>query len=261
MTDDNEGCVDVALDFAGVATVSFANPPANYFDLKLLTTLADELERLDADPACRSVLLSARGRHFCTGMNFKDSPIAEPDSARALPAIYECGLRLFGVSKPIVAAMQGKTIGGGFGFALTADFRVMADDATVCANFSRLGLFPGFGLTVSLEEVVGRQAARDLLMTGRWVCAHEAQRLGLVDRVTSADCLLTAAADLAGELAGAAPLSITALKRQLDLGRRERLSTAMTAEYAVQRELGRTSDFVEGFRAWRDKRAPNFTGS
>jgi enoyl-CoA hydratase/carnithine racemase len=250
----------VACDSDGVATVVFSRPPSNYFDLVLLSMLADELERLDSDPSCRAIALLSDGRHFCVGMEFSQGKGSELSEEQERPDLYECGLRLFSISKPIVCGLQGKTIGGGLGLAMVADFRVMARTASVTANFSRLGLFPGFGLTYTLPDTIGRQHARDVLMSGRWIDAEDALSMGLCDETAPPDNLRAATTARAQTLAMAAPLSVTALKPHLDKGRVDHISESMAAEYKIQIRLGGTSDFAEGFRAWRDQREPIFLG-
>ncbi len=167
--------VEVSADH--VATVEFERGPRNHFDAALIAGLADAFERLDADPNARAIVLCSAGRHFCAGA---DLPGALSGSASTVEgstgSLYEEAARLFAAQTPIVAAVHGAAVGGGLGLALAADFRVASPSTRFVANFSRLGLHQGFGITVTLPAVVGSQRAQDLLYTGREVPGDEKKR-------------------------------------------------------------------------------------
>ena len=184
--------VTVATGEDFVATVELHRPPENYFDAALVEAIADAYERLDADPGCRAIVLCSEGRHFCAGARLGGGGVDE--TAR----LYAAAVRMFAAETPVVAAVQGAAVGGGLGLALSADFRVAAPESRFSANFSRLGFHHGFGLTVTLREVAGRQAAADLLFTGRRVRGEEARALGLCDRLVPAERVRDEARALAG---------------------------------------------------------------
>src|SRR2546423_1723299 len=142
-----------------VALVEFSRPPYNFFDAELVSSIAEALEQLDADSSCRGVVLASTGRHFCAGANFSsDNP--------AGGHLYDAAGRIFEVGIPLVAAVQGAAVGGGLGVALAADFRVATPESRFAANFARLGIHHGFGVTVTLPLVVGQQRALEMLLTG-----------------------------------------------------------------------------------------------
>ena len=159
--------------------------------------------------------------------------------------------------------MQGAAIGGGLGLALSADFRVASAGSRFSANFARLGFHHGFALTVTLPAAVGRQAAADLLLTGRRVGGEEAFALGLCDRLAGDDegDLMTDALAYAGELAGSGPLAVRAIRATLRSGLVDAGRAAMEHECAEQVRLRHTADFAEGVRATAERRAPRFSGS
>jgi enoyl-CoA hydratase/carnithine racemase len=161
---------------------------------------------------------------------------------------------------PVVAAIQGAAIGGGLGVALTSDFRVAAPEARFSANFARLGFHHGFGLTVTLPELVGNQAAMNLLLTGRRVKADEALVLGLCDEVVEQAELRERARSLANEIALSAPLSIRAIRRTMRQGLVDRFRAATDREQVEQEWLRKTMDFGEGIRATAARRDPEFQG-
>ena len=132
-----------------VATVEFDRPPNNHFDVELIAALADAYVALDEDPACRAIVLCSCGRHFCAGANFAGARDAGGE------ALYAQAVRLFAAATPVVAAVQGAAIGGGLGLALSADFRVASPSSRFAANFARLGIHHGFGMTVTLPAAVG----------------------------------------------------------------------------------------------------------
>lgn len=252
--------VEVSADH--VATVEFERGPRNHFDTALIAELADAFERLDADPRARAIVLCSAGRHFCAGA---DLPGALSGSAPSVEgstgSLYDEAARLFATHTPVVAAVHGAAVGGGLGLALAADFRVASPSTRFVANFSRLGLHQGFGITVTLPAVVGSQRAQDLLYTGREVPGDEAASIGLCDRLTPDGEVRAGAHALAAKIATSAPLAVVSIRKTLrgDLAERVRAATAL--EQAEQLRLAATADFVEGVAATAERRAPRFTGS
>jgi 2-(1,2-epoxy-1,2-dihydrophenyl)acetyl-CoA isomerase len=247
--------LDVRVGADHVATVEFDRPPHNHFDVELITALADAYAELDKDPACRAIVLCSTGRHFCAGANFTGTRSA---GGRAL---YAQAVRLFAAATPVVAAVQGAAIGGGLGLALSADFRVAGPSSRFAANFARLGIHHGFGLTVTLPGAVGMQAALELLYTGRRVKGEEARALGLCDRLVDDDGLRGAAHALALEIAASAPLAVRSIRQTMRGDLAARVQAATEREHAEQAPLFATGDFDEGVRATAERREPRFTGS
>ena len=246
--------LDVSVGADHVATVEFDRPPHNHFDVELIAALADAYAALDDDPACRAIVLCSSGRHFCAGANFAGGGDAGGE------ALYAEAVRLFAASTPVVAAVQGAAIGGGLGLALSADFRVASPSSRFAANFARLGIHHGFGLTVTLPAVVGGQAALELLYTGRRIAGEEAHALGLCDRLAGDGDLRSAAHELAGEIAASAPLAVRAIRQTMRGELADRIRTATRREGAQQAVLFATEDFREGVRATAERRTPRFGG-
>jgi 2-(1,2-epoxy-1,2-dihydrophenyl)acetyl-CoA isomerase len=264
------GDVSVEIDDGFVATAEIHRPPHNYFDITLIQNLADAFEALAAEPRCRAIVLCSEGKNFCAGAQLAGPPDTRSQVAAASGEgpdagpprhLYDEAVRLFSTPTPVVAAIQGAAIGGGLGLALMPDFRVAAPEARFSANFARLGMHHGFGLSVTLPDVVGRQRAMELLYTGRRIRADEALAIGLCDRLVPEDSLRDAAKELAREIAGSAPLAVRSIRETLrgDLPRRIRAAT--DREKVEQERLQRTSDFREGVRAMGERRTPDFTGS
>jgi len=258
--------VSVEIDDGFVATAEIHRPPHNYFDVTLIQSLADAFEALAAEPRCRAIVLCSEGKNFCAGAQLAGPPdrrsrVAAASGDGPPRHLYDEAVRLFSTPTPVVAAIQGAAIGGGLGLALMPDFRVAAPEARFSANFARLGMHHGFGLSVTLPDLVGRQRAMELLYTGRRIRAEEALAIGLCDRLVPKDSLRDAAKELAREIAGSAPLAVRSIRETLrgDLPRRIRAAT--DREKVEQERLQRTRDFGEGVRAMGERRTPIFTGS
>lgn len=243
----------VSLD-GHVATILIARPPHNYFDAPLLLGIASALEFLDTVDQCRAVILTSEGKSFCAGANFTN-----PESPVKPREIYKSGVRIFRTAKPIVAAVNGSAIGGGFGVALAADFRVVDATTRLVANFSKLSFHQGFGLTVTLPRVVGPQMASLLLQTSRRIEGAEAVRIGLADAFAEPGQLLAEARKLADELAAAGPLGLKAIRGTLRAGLVEAIEKAVDIEADQQEALMLTADFAEGIKATYERREPVFT--
>jgi enoyl-CoA hydratase/carnithine racemase len=246
--------VTVEQHGAHVGVVTLHRPPNNYFDTGLIEDIAAAYEALDTSDWCRAIVLASEGRHFCAGLDFAGN------AGQDIAALYRAALRLFAAPLPVVAAVQGSAVGGGCGLALAADFRVATPQTRVSANFARLGFHHGFALTVTLPAAVGRQAAADLLLTGRRVGGEQALALGLCDRLADGDDLLAQAIVYADELAAAGPLAVRSIRATLRRGLVEEARLAMEHECAEQTRLRDTADFAEGVRAAAERRDPTFRG-
>jgi len=251
-----------------VTLVELRRPPHNFVDHEMLAAVADAVEAADADPACRAVVVAAAGTAFCAGVNF-GAAAAEGDGGPgaagaafrgAAERFYEQATRLFRVSVPLVAAVHGAAVGGGLGLALACDLRVACPEARLAANFVRLGIHPGFGLSVTLPELVGPSRAADLLLTGRRVGGEEARSMGLVDRCVARDDVRAEALRLAAEIAAAAPLAVVAVRATLRRGLADRVEAALTRELDEQARLAATDDAREGIEAVFGRREPAFRG-
>jgi len=259
---------DILVDIDGyVATVDIQRPPHNYFDLTLISALADAYEALDRETDCRVIVLASQGKSFCAGAQLAGSgataapvPVPAPGGRAGRNHLYYEAVRLFEAATPVVAAIQGPAIGGGLGLALSADFRVASPEARFSANFARLGFHHGFGLTVTLPEIVGKQTAAHMLLTGRRVNGEEALRLGLCEQLVPLASLRSAAREFALEIASSAPLAVRSIRRTLRRGLAERVREATDHEQVEQDWLRRTDDFREGVRATAERRTPEFHG-
>ena len=251
-----------------VATVEIRRPPHNFFDMELIRQLADTFEKLDDEPDCRVIVLAAQGKSFCAGANFGDGSALAPDGSIPVRSgdsetehLYLEAVRLFRTRKPIVGAIHGAAVGGGLGLALVPDFRVTCPEARFSANFTRLGFHPGFGLTVTLPELIGRANASLMFYTSRRVKGDDALRMGLADVLVPLAQVRNAAQELAREIAGCAPLGVVATRATLRQGVADRIAAATKHELTEQTRLRRTQDFKEGIKASAERRDPQFRGA
>jgi 2-(1,2-epoxy-1,2-dihydrophenyl)acetyl-CoA isomerase len=260
MADTSFPDVAVTVSPDHVATVEIQRPPANYFDLALIDTLALAYEYLDAEPACRAIVLCSAGKHFCAGAKFGEpTGDAERDADPVdTDALYRRSLTLFALSKPVVAAVQGGAIGGGAGLALSADFRVGEPASWFAFNFARLGIHHGFGISATLPRVTGQQRALELLYTGRRIKGADAQAAGLFDRLADPGALRAVATALAAEIAAAAPLAVRSIRRTMRRALTEEVRAAHLVEAREQRELFTTADFRRGVDAATRREDPVF---
>jgi len=244
-----------------VAVLELRRPPSNFLDIPLLRSLADAMHALDRDPGCRAMVLAAQGSAFCAGGNFSApgavQGLADPGADGGL---YAEAVRLFRVAKPIVAAVHGAAVGGGLGLALVADFRVTCAQARFSANFNRLGIHPGFGLSVTLPRLVGAQQAALLCFTGRRVGGEQAVAMGLADQLVPQPQVREAACALAAELAVSAPLAVVSTRQTLRAGLADAVAAATVHEAAEQRVMFRSQEFAEGVAAMNARRPPVFQG-
>ncbi|WP_417520106.1 enoyl-CoA hydratase/isomerase family protein [Minwuia sp.] len=241
-----------------VAVVEIQRPPHNFFDFALIQSIASSFEDLGKDADCRAIVLCAQGKSFCAGADFSGNDDAE--GVGRAGDLYREAVRLFRTPKPVVGAIQGAAIGGGLGLAVMPDFRVASPEARFAANFTRLGFHPGFGLTVTLPQLIGHSKAAMMFYTSRRIKGEEAYEMGLVDVLAPADQLREAAMSLAAEIAENSPLGVVETRATLRGDLAERVRKATDHELEIQERLKETEDFAEGVKATAERRVPNFKG-
>lgn len=245
-----------------VAVLEIQRPPNNFFDVALVTDLARAFEDLDQDDDCRALVLCSQGKHFCAGNNFATPRNDAERRVRAAGGnpLYSAAVRLFAANKPVVAAVQGAAVGGGFGLATMADFRVVCPQARFTANFVKLGFHPGFGLTYTLPRIIGQQQANLMFLTGRRINGETAHAWGLADVLTTKEKLRSETLALAAEIAENAPLALKSVRATMRQGLAEAVQAATDHENAEQARLSQTEDHKEGIRAVAERRLGCFVG-
>jgi enoyl-CoA hydratase len=246
---------------AGVALVTLDRPDVlNALSLDLLDELAAILDRLDADPACRAIVLTGSGtRAFAAGADIRE--LARQTTVSLLAenrfAVWD---RIGAVRTPVIAAVRGFALGGGCELAMSCDIIVAAEDATFGQPEINLGVMPGAGGTQRLTRAIGKARAMDLILTGRTIGAVEAERMGLVSRVVAPDRTLDEAIELAKRIAAQAPVAVLAAKEAIKQADELPLSAGLQHERRAFFLLFASDDQGEGMAAFVEKRPPHWKG-
>jgi len=249
---------DISVQISGnIANVEIQRPPNNFFDYLLIEQIADAYEELDEISDCRIIILSSQGKNFCAGANFgQDEDML--DKSVPYAKLYAQAVRLFKTNKPVIAVIQGAAIGGGLGLALSADFRIACPEARFSANFAKLGFHPGFGSSVTLPRVIGKQKAMDMLFTARRVGGEEAFEMGLADKLTSKEDLMIEAEKFASEIVSSAPMAVESIRSTLRGNLAEQVEKIVDWELSEQVRLQKTDDFKAGIEASLNRDVPVF---
>ena len=233
----------------------------NALDRETFRELTAALDELDGDDSVAIVILTGRGRAFVAGADINEylgiTVTDYVEFQRIGRRMYD---RLEAFRKPTIAAVNGFALGGGFELVLACDLVVAADNAKLGLPEAKLGLLPGGGGTQRLTRLVGRNKAKELLMTGDFITGAEAERLGIVNRVVPAEKALEAAHQLADRILERAPLAVQMAKQLVNDGLDASLATAITQEMGMTATLYASEDAREGIGAFLEKRSPVFTG-
>ncbi|MDT0449262.1 crotonase/enoyl-CoA hydratase family protein [Streptomyces hesseae] len=219
--------------------------------------IAAAVDRLESEPGLRVGVLTGADGTFCAGMDLKAAARGEQVT---VPGKGFAGLVEARTAKPLIAAVEGHALGGGFELALACDLVVAAEGARFALPEVKRGLIAGGGGAVRLPKRVPYHLAMELLLTGRTITAERARELGVVNRVAPDGQALPAALELAEEIAANAPLALAAVKRTVQRADGVPEPEAFAAQTAEIGALLRSADFAEGVRAFAEKRAPRWSG-
>lgn len=248
----------------GMVGVITLNRPDNRNSMtpELLDAFVAASAAARADSGIRALVVTGTGSCFSSGADFKSTLQRETGGAphERSYAMYVPFLSLLDVEVPVIGALNGHAVGGGFGLALVCDMRIGALDAKYGANFAKLGLAPGMSISYLLPRLVGMARANELLLSGRLVGGAEAATLGILNRAVPAAEVLPAAMELARTIAANAPLAVRHTKAAIRRGLALTVREAAMEEAVAQAETLATEDCKEGIAALLEKRAPVFTG-
>jgi enoyl-CoA hydratase/carnithine racemase len=232
----------------------------------MLGDLLRALGEAAADPQVRVILLTGDGPHFCAGADLGELDGAEPEGFRYDRALEEVLAAIGEHPVPVVAAVQGATLGAGCQLVTACDLAVAATDARLGVPSARLGIVIGFENVQRLVLAVGPKRAAAMLIAGRELSGEEAATWGLVDQAVSPDQLRARAEAVADEIAAGAPLSVRASKRgiravlsKLSIDRATEAHRILDFDMMAADALG-SEDLGEGLRAFRERRPPEFRG-
>jgi len=246
-------------------------------------TMAGEIrtamQQASDDEGVRVIVLTGAGRGFCAGADAArlqsraSGDVVDAEDTLPFTGAIEGGLDLpeafaakyawiASVPKPVIAAINGPAVGVGMVLPMFADIRFAADTARFGTAFTKRGLVPEYGLAWLLPRLIAPSKAFDLMYSSRLVDADEALEMGLVDRVYPTNELHAAVMDYAREMAkGVSPRSTRVVKELVYQGLDQGFDKAMARSLGEMSEAAKSDDFREGIAAWKDKRAPDFTGS
>jgi enoyl-CoA hydratase/carnithine racemase len=260
-----EPLVIVSQPAPAVALVSLNRPDAaNAFNTALARELTAAFEGFAAPGAeARCVVLTGAGdRAFCAGADLKERDGMSDAAWAAQHLEFEAMARaILAAPVPVIAAVNGAAFGGGCEIALLCDFIFASESARFALPEASLGIMPGLGATQTLARVAGPARAKEVMLSAAPFTAAEALAWGVANRVCAPERLIDEALAVAERIAGAAPLAVQAIKGAVDAGAGQPLAAGMALELEAYNRLFPTRDRVEGVRAWREKRKPDFRGA
>ena len=252
--------VEVSLDEFHVALLRLNRPEArNALSPEMREELLVSLERLDADPEVRCVVIAGSDEFFAAGADIRamaERPVDAPPDPKGM----EFWERLAAIGTPTIAAVAGYAFGGGCELALACDMIVCDEKTRFGQPEITLGIIPGGGGTQRLARAIGKQRAMEYVLTGRRWDAKTAERWGLVNKVAGKGAWLTEAIELARVVAERPPLALRLAKRAVLEAQETTLAEGLRAERALFEEAMATEDRVEGMNAFLEKREPRFQG-
>jgi enoyl-CoA hydratase len=237
---------------AGIATLTLNRPKAmNALSRELISSIGQAFTDLKEDKETGVVILTGAGRAFCAGLDLKEMSEQgvgerETEASDILDAIDI----IYSFDRPIIGAINGTAITGGFELALACDFLIASNEARFADTHARVGVLPGWGMSQKLSRIIGVGRAKELSFTGNYLSAEQALAWGLVNRVVEPDDLLPVCRTLATEMLSCVPGLVSRYKRVIDQGYGMNLSEALRMERETSKEYARklTADFIASQR-------------
>ncbi len=253
----------------GVLVVTFNRPEKlNAFTRRMADEVESAIEAAEQDDDVKAIVLTATGRGWCAGADmggYRDE--TTPDFLRlganrrqTLRTQYTIVHRIFASPKPVVAAVNGYTLGMGFGICMACDARIASTEAKFGTMFVKRALASDYGLAYLLPRAVGRAKGLEMLYSGEPVDAEEALRIGIVSRVVPPGQLLDETIAWLQPVLRGPSMAIETIKRMVNFRQADELADYLMVEELMQKSLGETEDRTEGMRSFAEKREPRFKG-
>ncbi len=244
----------------GLATVTVNRPKAmNALNIDVLSELYSVFTEIEADSDVKAVILTGEGRAFVAGADIAQMKDLNAIEGRKMMILGHSVMnRIESLSKPVIAAINGFALGGGCELAMACDIRVASDKAKFGQPEVGLGIIPGFGGTQRLSRLVGCGMAKYLIMSAEIIGADEAFRIGLVEKLVSADDLISEAEKLAKTIMSKAPIAIATAKSAINNGFDMDMKSASQFEIETFTAAFSSEDKVEGMTAFLEKRPAVF---
>jgi enoyl-CoA hydratase len=237
----------------GIGTIRLDRPPMNALNRQMQDELAATAREADARDDVRAVVIYGGAKVFAAGADIKEmARMSYTDMVDRVPDLQGSFTAVAAVTKPVVAAITGYALGGGCELALACDYRVCGDNAKLGQPEIKLGVIPGGGGTQRLARLVGPSRAKDIILTGRFVDAEEASRIGLVDRVVAPDDVYGAAREWAAQFVSGPTYALRAAKRAVDEGLEVDLATGLALERHLFSGLFATDDRLIGMESFAE---------
>ncbi len=247
-----------------VARITLNRPEAlNALSPELLSELRAAVEDVEGDDGISVIVLASKGRAFSAGADLKAIK-GILDSPREIDKFLH-GCKVFNVledsSKPVICAVQGMALAGGLELVNTCDIVIASEDARLGDQHANFGLLPGGGNSQRLPRIVGPRKAKELLLTGDWVSAAEAEKIGLVNKVVPADKLEEAVNEMVDKVVkNKSPLAAKRMKNLVNKGMEVDLHSGLEMEMQVNVSHFQSEDMAEGIKAFQERRTPVFKG-
>ncbi|HSR12250.1 MAG TPA: enoyl-CoA hydratase [Thermodesulfobacteriota bacterium] len=253
----------------GIGVLTMNRPDRmNAFNQLMEAEFVEALKEADLDDEIRVLVLAAAGKSFCAGADVQRMsaeererrPRGAEDFRRGFRNIQGVILGLQRLEKPTIAMINGPAVGGGFDLACACDIRIGCEKARFMVAFTRIGLFPGWGGTWLYPRIIGIPKAAEMLFTGDFLEAKDAERYGLLNRLVPSEDLQKETMVLARRIADGPPVAIRLSKLQLYKGLQMDLETAMKIAAACETITLTSEDHKEGVAAFKEKRKPSYKG-
>ena len=242
-----------------LAIVKINRPPVNALNSEVVSEIHQMIDELENDEQVKVIILTGEGKAFVAGADISEMVDFGPEGGAEFSKKGQAAFdKIENTPKPVIAAINGFALGGGCEIAMACDIRIAVEGAKLGQPEVNLGVIPGFAGTQRLPRLVGKGKAKELIFTGNMITAEEAEKIGLVNQVLTADELMNTAKEMAKTIASKGPAAVRAAKLAINEGVNYELSKGLEIENQAFARLFETEDQKEGMKAFLEKRKPEW---